>query len=46
MLFFVILGILTIILCILILCSYNFSIEENEDAYQYRKSIEDYYLNN
>lgn len=46
MLFCVILGILTIILCILILCSYKFSREENEDAYKYRESIEEYYLNN
>lgn len=46
MTFSIILGILTIILSSLILCSYKFSREENEDAYELKKSIEDYYLNN
>lgn len=46
MMFGVILGILTIILCILILCSYKFSRDENEDVYEYKKRIEECYLNN
>lgn len=45
MTFSIILGILTIILCSLILCSYKFSREENDEAYKLKKSIEEYHLN-